>query len=172
MTNIDKNIQEDSLSFLDCFIQIDCGLIKNTSDKLLPDFLSLISKLRNDSQVGRTLTLNLGSKMTSITWRIKVLSRLYAILNLIISKDDVEAGSISKNGNVDGLKSSMFGLYKVNFGECLEKCNTKIFSNQICLVSKRTNSFNQHIVALIPLLHETWLEVMPEGKVKKAPTGS
>ncbi|KAF7284700.1 hypothetical protein GWI33_021713 [Rhynchophorus ferrugineus] len=170
MTNIDKNIQEDSLLFLDCFIHMDCGLIVKTSDKLLPDFLSLISKLRSDSQVGRTLTLNLGSKMTSIAWRIKVLSRLYAILNMIISQEDT-VGNVYKRG-VDALKTPRFGLYKYNYAERLEKSSANIFGNQVSLVSKETNNFNQHIIALIPLLHETWLEVMPEGKVKKAPTES
>lgn len=91
MTNIDKNIQEDSLLFLDCFIKNDCGLIKKSSQKLLPDFLSLISKLRSDSQLGRTLTLNLGSKMTSVTWRIKVLSRLHAVLKIILEEKDLVA---------------------------------------------------------------------------------
>lgn len=94
MTNIDKNIQEDSLLFLDCFIQSDGELIKKSAEKLLPDFFSLISKLRSDSDLGRTLTLNLGSKHTSIAWRIKVLSRLHAVLQIILGenyKSDTQA---------------------------------------------------------------------------------
>lgn len=88
MTNIDQSIQEDSLKFLDCFLVKDCGLISKTSNKFLPDFFTLISRLRTDNTLGRTLTLNLGSKMTSVTWRIKVLSRLNAVLDLILKKNE------------------------------------------------------------------------------------
>lgn len=89
MTNIDKNIQEDSLLFLDCFLQYNSGLIFKTSEKLLPAFFTLISKLRSDSTLVRTLTLNLGSKMTSVTWRLKVLSRLHAVLETIIKNHNI-----------------------------------------------------------------------------------
>lgn len=90
MTNIDKNIQEDSLLFLDCFLRYNSGLIFKTSEKLLPAFFTLISKLRSDSALVRTLTLNLGSNMTSVTWRLKVLSRLHAVLDTIIKNHKME----------------------------------------------------------------------------------
>lgn len=83
MTNINKNVQEDSLLLLDSFIKHVPSILTENSDKILTNFFALISKLRNDG-VDRTLTLNLGSKLTSVKWRIKVLSRLYSILNAII----------------------------------------------------------------------------------------
>lgn len=99
MTNIDKNIQEDSLLFLDCFIKYNSGLIFKTSEKLLPAFFTLISKLRSDSGLMRTLTVNLGSKMTSVTWRLKVLSRLHAVLETIIRNHNLE-GLKKRYGNI------------------------------------------------------------------------
>lgn len=41
---------------------------------------TLISKMKSDSKPGRTLTVKLGSKYTSVKWRIKVLERLHDIL--------------------------------------------------------------------------------------------
>ncbi|CAG9770160.1 unnamed protein product [Ceutorhynchus assimilis] len=175
MTNIDKNIQEDSLSFLDCFINKDCGLISKSSEKLLPDFLSLISKLRNDSQLGRTLTLNLGSKMTSVTWRIKVLSRLHAVLSVILGKHHTE-GHIEEsedNNNVfSANKTSICPIYKEALNKKIDGPIMDIFSINNTLNYNNSDTINKHILTLIPLLYETWLEVTPEQKVQKSASES
>lgn len=84
MTHIDSNIQEDSLLLLDNLLAAVPSLVANNSSKILPNFFDLISKLRSDSKPGRTLTVNLGNKIVGIKWRIKVLSRLYGILDAII----------------------------------------------------------------------------------------
>ncbi|XP_050315544.1 testis-expressed protein 10 homolog [Anthonomus grandis grandis] len=170
MTNIDKNIQEDSLLFLDCFIKGDSSLIYKSYEKLLPDFLSLISKLRSDSQLGRTLTLNLGSKMTSVTWRIKVLSRLHAVLKIILKnqKGDVDMECEEEQNVFDASTNSTFPLYNRKIGYLLEHPCLDIFSSGNNIVSSNSDSINRHIVTLVPLLYETWLEVMPEQKVLKS----
>ncbi|XP_066153725.1 testis-expressed protein 10 homolog [Euwallacea fornicatus] len=161
MTNIDRGIQEDSLKFLDCFIDYKCGLIKQASENLLPDFLSLISKLRRDSEVGRTLTLNLGSKLTSVAWRIKVLSRLYSILGIILKankEDDFTCvETLEGKGN--------FPLYKWDVCLKLESDSLDMFA--LPKVTASRDNINRHIVMLVPLLYETWLEVIPEEKGPK-----
>lgn len=44
----------------------------------------MISKLRTESKPERTLTTNLGRKLTSVKWRSKVLDRLLGILKAIV----------------------------------------------------------------------------------------
>ncbi|XP_066261800.1 testis-expressed protein 10 homolog [Euwallacea similis] len=161
MTNIDRGIQEDSLMFLDCFIDHECGLIKKASENLLPDFLSLISKLRRDSEVGRTLTLNLGSKLTSVAWRIKVLSRLHSVLDIILKAGKEESFDCTETLEEKG----RFPLYKWDVGLRLESDYLDMFALPKVATSK--DSINRHIVTLVPLLYETWLEVIPEEKGSK-----
>lgn len=87
MTNIDTNIQEDSLMLLDVLLRNVPSLVAKDSEKILSNFLTLISILRVDSKPGRTLTVNLGSKLTTVKWKIKVLHRLKGILQSIIDVD-------------------------------------------------------------------------------------
>lgn len=87
MTNIDTNIQEDSLMLLDILLIHVPLLVAKDSEKLLTNFLTLISTLRADSKPGRTLTVNLGSKITTVKWKIKVLCRLKGMLQAIFDAD-------------------------------------------------------------------------------------
>ncbi|XP_018561687.1 testis-expressed protein 10 homolog [Anoplophora glabripennis] len=162
MTNIDKNIQEDSLLFLDCFIKYNSGLIFKTSEKLLPAFFTLISKLRSDSTLMRTLTVNLGSKMTSVTWRLKVLSRLHAVLETIIRNhnlEDIERSDVY----IDAESCNYIPLYKESFSTTLDN-NVLDFANNKSLEG---DALNRHIITLVPLLYEIWMEVVPEKNIGK-----
>ncbi|XP_052888796.1 testis-expressed protein 10 homolog [Anopheles moucheti] len=84
MTHIQSRIQEDSLLLLDVLLQYLPELIVANRDKILPQFLDMISKLRTESKPGRTLTINLDKQSTSTRWRVKVLSRLTGILKILI----------------------------------------------------------------------------------------
>lgn len=86
MTHIDISIQEDSLLLLDTLITFTPSLVAAHSNKIFENFFDLISKLRTDSKPGRTLTVNLNSKITTVKWRIKVLNRLHAMLAAIINE--------------------------------------------------------------------------------------
>lgn len=86
MTHINKQIQEDSLFMLDCLLLYTPELVAAHSDSIFTCFLDMISKLRLESKPERTLTINLGSKMTSVNWRSKVLDRLLSILKAIVDK--------------------------------------------------------------------------------------
>ncbi|XP_057666669.1 testis-expressed protein 10 homolog [Diorhabda carinulata] len=162
MTNINHNIQEDSLKFLDCFLINDCGLISKTSDKLLPDFFTLISRLRVENNLSRTVTVNLGSKMTSVSWRIKVLSRLHTILELILNKNkDIN----EEVDNVTCFASNNYyiPIYKNSFYKILSNRN----SNSDKSTAMDKNTLDSHVVSLIPVLYEIWMEVVPQNKVQK-----
>lgn len=84
MTHINTQIQEDSLFMLDCLLLYTPSLVATNSDAIFSCFLDMISKLRVESKPERTLTLNLGSKMTNVKWRSKVLDRLLGILKAIV----------------------------------------------------------------------------------------
>lgn len=86
MTHINKRIQEDSLFMLDCLLLYTPELVAANSDSIFTSFLDMISKLRLESKPERTLTINLGSKMTSVNWRSQVLDRLLSILKAIVDK--------------------------------------------------------------------------------------
>lgn len=86
MTHINKQIQEDSLYMLDCLLLYTPELVAANSDSIFSSFLDMISKLRLESKPERTLTINLGSKLTSVNWRSKVLDRLLSILKAIVDK--------------------------------------------------------------------------------------
>lgn len=93
MTHIDVNIQQDSLLLLDNLLVTLPDLIAENSTKLLPDFFDLITKESSDSKTGRTVSINLGNKITDVKWRIKVLDRLQGIMDAIIKQ------KINKNNN-------------------------------------------------------------------------
>lgn len=84
MTHINLQIQEDSLSLLDCLLLYAPTLVATNSDTIFTCFLDMISKLRTESSPQRTLTVNLGRKQTNVKWRSKVLDRLLGILKAIV----------------------------------------------------------------------------------------
>lgn len=84
MTHINIQIQEDSLSLLDCLLLYAPTLVATNSDTIFTCFLDMISKLRTESSPQRTLTVNLGRKQTNVKWRSKVLDRLLGILKAIV----------------------------------------------------------------------------------------
>lgn len=84
MSHIDSSTRENSLIMLDTLIQKSPRLTaKHCQPVILPAFLDLISTKFCDSE--RKLTLQYNDKMTTNAWRIKVLSRLNALLKAIVN---------------------------------------------------------------------------------------
>lgn len=167
MTNINPNIQENSLKYLNCFINknIDggCGLITKYSEKILPELLALISKLRADPKSGRTLTVNLGSNLSTLSWKTKVLIALVDILKNVAQSNISETNDqVSSLLYVDDSSTvNWFGLYKKGFGRTLENSNWDWNSINECQKNS-SDVLESNILTIIPLLYETWLEVMPQ----------
>lgn len=170
MTHIDTRIHEDSLLYFDILLLCAPDLMGINVHKILPSFLDMISKLRVDSKPGRTLMVNLGSKMTSIKWRIKVLSRLHQLLQTLSNirsnkKDQFQRNEISiRRSNdyalaYDANKLKCFPLYR---GLTLTKltCFSKD-KNNYSSGDNEGEKLHAYIEVLIPLLFETWLEVRP-----------
>lgn len=84
MTHIQIGIQEDSLFMLDNLLSHVPRLVAANSDRIFQSFLDMISKLRIESKPERTLSVNLGSKLTSVKWRSKVLDRLLGMLRAMV----------------------------------------------------------------------------------------
>lgn len=102
MTHIHIQIQEDSLFMLDCLLLHMPSLVAANSDSIFSSFLDMISKLRVESKPERTLTMNLGSKLTSVKWRSKVLDRLLGILKTIVDNRNAsksEPKAATENGS-------------------------------------------------------------------------
>lgn len=155
MTDIDINVQEDSLLLIDAFLdKVPIVLLSNVN-KIISNFLTLISKLRSESNPSRTLSINLGSKLTSIRWRIKVLKRLLQILEIILSsrpETKEQKRPITLNAADVGIYIPIYKKWKVGY--------SYIFDNS----SENNNNLLQYADAIIPLLYETWAEVAPINK--------
>lgn len=83
MTHIHTSIQDDSLAMLDTLLVSTPLLVAASADTILCNFLHMISRLKADSSSERTLTVNLSSRFTSITWHMKVLHRLKGLLSAV-----------------------------------------------------------------------------------------
>lgn len=85
MTHIHTSIQDDSLAMLDTLLVSAPLLVAANTEKILCNFLDMISSVKADSTSGRTLNVNLSSRFTSVMWRMKVLRRLKSLLAAMVA---------------------------------------------------------------------------------------
>ncbi|CAH1382117.1 unnamed protein product [Tenebrio molitor] len=165
MTNINKHIQEDSLHLLDAVLDHKAPLIADNFDNFFPNFLTLISKSKTHSSE-RSLTLNLEGKVSSVKWRVRVLTRLYGILNAMVQSRHTKHPNLNCDSVVPislNAKGTVFvPIYK----------NSKIYENESVqfnssYVTNNCPDFGGQISNLAQLLHEIWMEVVPEKAQKK-----
>ncbi|KAI5636265.1 rix1 complex component involved in 60S ribosome maturation domain-containing protein [Phthorimaea operculella] len=164
MTHIDNRIQEDSLLFLDVLLL--CTPQKTAEDfhKIIPNFLDMISKLRLDSKPGRTLTVNLDSKLTTVKWRVKVLHRLQDFLQKFVEYhkiDNSDKPVTETTKFFDDTKMNYYDLFNPNH---ISVCHLSCFSSknmQDSVQVDEVQKFKEYMETLMPLLFETWVEVCP-----------
>lgn len=184
MTSIDRNIQEDSLLVIDCFLSSTPQLIVESFNKIFPNFASLISS----SKIGKnTLDVNLSSKLTGIKWRVKVLNRLRAILNIITDTKTNTCVILSRyfTQNVwnvcstiadlnrrilhNGDEGNCFPIYNTSY---MGTCPIDVFGkNPACSEAFFDEVTVKSVSSLIVLLHEIWSEAAPESKHKNVDNG-
>lgn len=87
MTHIKPAIQEDSLSMLDILLKHAPQLVASERDNILPPYLDMVSKMRVEDKPERTLSMQMGNKITSMRWRKNVLERLIVFLKCISSQE-------------------------------------------------------------------------------------
>lgn len=98
MTHIKPAIQEDSLLMLDVLLKHAPKLVADEKDNILPSYLDMVSKMRVEEKPERTLSLQLGNKITSMKWRKSVLERLIVFLKCIGSQEqDTDKLDTSRN---------------------------------------------------------------------------
>ncbi|KAJ8921183.1 hypothetical protein NQ315_013655 [Exocentrus adspersus] len=139
--------------------------VRKSAAKVISTILQI---LKSDSSVDRTLTLNLGSKVTTVTWRLKVLTRLHAVLETIIRNHNIEDEVKKGEVFVDAESCRFIPLYKTSFSKALE--NSAIVFDSKKNTSLEANVLNRHIITLVPLLYEIWMEILPEKNIGKAVT--
>lgn len=166
MTHIDGRIQEDSLLFLDTLLLCTPTKVAQDFYKIIPNFLDMISKLRVDSKPGRTLTVNLGSQITSVKWRVKVLHRLKEYLYEFVKYNNInhiKEPVIETTKIFDPSKINHYSLFNPIYTQtCHISCfSSKNFQDTVPL--DEVQKFNEYIDTLMPLLFETWLEVCPNA---------
>lgn len=94
MTHIKSAIQEDSLLMFDILLKNAPKLVASERDKIMPNYLDLVSKIRTENNPERTLSLQLGNKITNMKWRKSVLERLIVYLKCINSQQNEENASV------------------------------------------------------------------------------
>ncbi|GJQ85922.1 hypothetical protein Trydic_g21773 [Trypoxylus dichotomus] len=155
MTHIELNIQEDSLNYLDALLDYVPELIAKDSHKILLNFFTLISKLKNDSKHARTLSENLKSRYTGIKWRIKVLLRLKKIFGTIYESNKPKTNSNDFVGKtIDVTKTRFAPIYYDKF-DCAKSDTAK--------TNLEIENVEMYIDTLLSLLQEIWLEVAPSN---------
>lgn len=172
MTHIDPNIKEDSLLFLDVLVQNCSSILAKSSDKVLPNFLDMISRMHTETKPGRQLTITLNSKNTSVKWRIKVLERLSNMLGSVINYKKLEKAqhytSVTKVIHVTE-ETKYIPLhrqisdedYKIKFDDFVN------FENNTKEKSVDADELIKYISVLMPLMFDSWIEVCPEEKITK-----
>lgn len=170
MTHIDVRIQEDSLLFLDTLLACTPTKVAEDFHKIIPNFLDMISKLRVDSKPGRTLTVNLGSQITSVKWRVKVLHRLKDYLNEFVKYNNIQEfkGPVVATTKIfDPSKMNRCSLFNPIY---TQNCQLSCFSSknlQETVPLDEVDKFREYTDTLMPLLFETWLEVCPSVNSEK-----
>lgn len=118
MTHIDADIRESSLSMLDILISKQPSLTaRHCEPVILPAFLDLISTKVVDSD--RKLSLQYTNKMSTNVWRIKVLTRLQALLKAVVN-----IHAEQKSGHKNILFMAFTFLDLTDFGKI---CNNSYF---------------------------------------------
>jgi pre-rRNA-processing protein IPI1 len=97
MTHIKSVVQEDSLLMLDLLLKNAPLLVASEKDVILAPYLDMVSKMRTENNPERTLSLQLGNKITSMKWRKSVLERLIIFLRCINQSNQL--GSVHKIEN-------------------------------------------------------------------------
>lgn len=164
LTHIDTAIREDSLFLLDALLKHNPEHCANAASKLLPVCLDLLS---TGGTGPRTLSLNLESKFTSGKWRVNVLSRIAALLQSFLNstKDSESKHSTIKviHYNEDN-PHNYLNLVDTNLNYNYNE-NRILFKPSVQLSdSIEEFSMKDFVEALIPLLFEAFVELVPVEK--------
>uniref|UniRef100_A0A1B6D5G6 Pre-rRNA-processing protein Ipi1 N-terminal domain-containing protein n=1 Tax=Clastoptera arizonana TaxID=38151 RepID=A0A1B6D5G6_9HEMI len=150
MTHIVPAIREDSLLLLDTMIDTIPELTAQQGDELLPHFLDLIS---NSGRTMRSLSLHLEGKITTDRWRSQVFARLRTLLSLMLKfmKKEQQLQSQPREIEFNRNEFLYLNLYRRRIKEVYKVVNV-------------SGKIKDHAIILMPLLLDTFVEVLPQNK--------
>ncbi|XP_044763952.1 uncharacterized protein LOC123320643 [Coccinella septempunctata] len=154
MTSINRRIREDSVLFFDLLLKYLPNFMAKHFRYFLPDFMMLISALKNDAEMRRTVTVNLESKFTSSQWRIAVLSRLHQLLDILLQRKKRKDEGIKKLEELHD-RHPFFVVRENNWREEL------VGSDDERLQDEDSKDVDLQFANLFSILYETWLEGRP-----------
>lgn len=152
MTNINRRIREDSVLFFDILLEHLPKYMAQNFRHFIQDYLMLVSALKNDAEMRRTVTVNLESKITSSQWRIVVLSRLHQLLDVILKEKMKRDEAMKRLEEQHG--DSPFYIWR-HFREEM------INSEEEFVEDKEKEFIDLQFQTLFSVLYETWLEGRP-----------
>lgn len=195
MTNVCENVQYDSLKLLDILVDQLPDLVRTNAYTIFENFINQISKASSRGEK-RTLK-NDPYKMTSTqTWRSKVLSRLFKMLQIVSttatsslpatdSKTETAPERKPLEWTTDSLMRSKSILVNIDMN-AHRQCSITSYVNdteelktslRICkrLSVKRNLTevrefFEHYFKVVTPLLADCWIEAKPENKSKGSKT--
>ncbi|XP_078482995.1 testis-expressed protein 10 homolog [Ciona intestinalis] len=166
MSHISKDVQQSSLKVVDLCFQFYPNLVCSEENRptLLQHFIELISSKQGEKSANsRILTMNLSKKESAISWRIKVLKRLWVLLKRESVKEEIKQVDFGDHVCWD---SDEIGLHLVpnvkrQHGVLLRNLEAS------SLVKVHQQSTMQTISTVLPLLFQCWLEVSATGILTK-----
>ncbi|XP_070504203.1 testis-expressed protein 10 [Chironomus tepperi] len=173
MTHIKPAIQEDSLLMFDILLRNAPKLVASERDKIMPNYLDLVSKIRTENNPERTLSLQLGNKITNMKWRKSVLERLIVYLKCINSQQNesnsnVEANSFANEIVVNELAEFICNPYqRRNLPIADIEMPSLDRSDDFAKNLNKHESLDQiarYVHMIMPLMFETWMELKPTNE--------
>lgn len=151
LTHIDPRIQQDALAVLDSLLQHAPGFILAKADQVLPNCLDQISAKRQKAPGGQVaggphVAANLSDSMSSLQWRVSVLTRIDRILTVLTPQKANAAAGAPVQPWAAGRHHALLtprpaGLTLAGLGAATDG-----------------SALQQHLVSVLPLLLETWVE--------------
>ncbi|KAG5672718.1 hypothetical protein PVAND_002819 [Polypedilum vanderplanki] len=175
MTHIKSAIQEDSLLMLDLLLKHAPKFVAFEKDNILKPYLDLVSKTRTDNTSERTLSMQMGNKITNIKWRKSVLERLILFLKCI-NNQRINNNAGTKKNTIediiaqDSSKSNNFlGNPFVNLTTVSNVSLSMIENNSKKVTAEYDNDINEktmdkYIHTIMPLMFEIWIELVGTDK--------
>ena len=159
LTHIDPRIQQDALNTLDCLLKQAPSFIKDTAALLLPNCLDQISAKKQGapgtaekkSSSGPNIAANLSETMSSLQWRLNVLSRIENILEIV-----TPASLLAVQSPLDPVKFTPGASFSIF------TCSPPTLPLSSLSTSSTSSSIQQHLTSVLPLLLETWVEARAE----------
>ncbi|XP_022214630.2 testis-expressed protein 10 homolog [Drosophila obscura] len=164
MTHIHPTIQEDSLLMLDVLMQrVPPSLLaERSASTIVGNFIDMISRSRHDNEKSnRTLTMNLGhGKQTTVKWRTKVLLRLQQILGTL-AQHSAKTASTKYPVHVAQFTEDRANYYGLLSPYAQDTRSLYAILHEPKLTAEGTQ-LQTYVEQLMPLLHDSWLEVRPQ----------